>query len=76
MSPETFIRQNITKALVSEGFPESVALGGAQAGAEHYRVCSQASRKGRIYDDCLARARAWAQGQCPKAERNKPTKEK
>lgn len=29
MSPEEFIRKHIADALVGEGFPEQVALGGA-----------------------------------------------
>ncbi|EGX5144544.1 hypothetical protein DQ657_09945 [Salmonella enterica] len=62
MSPETFIRQHITTALVAEGFSEIVAQGGATHGVEHYRRCSQANRKGSMYDDCLFRARQWRWG--------------
>ncbi|EAM9428705.1 hypothetical protein BCN13_11915 [Salmonella enterica] len=43
--------------------------GGVIAGLDHYRRCSQASRKGRAYDDCLARARQWALGQTTSTER-------
>lgn len=69
MDPKEFIRKNITDALVAEGFPLSVAQGGVEIGLDYYRCSSQASRKGRMFDDCLVRARLWAQGQTPAAER-------
>jgi len=69
MTPEAFIEKHITAALVAEGFPRSVAQGGAGIGLDYYRCSSQASRKGRMFDDCLVRARLWAQGQTPAAER-------
>ncbi|ECM3181873.1 hypothetical protein QB94_16780 [Salmonella enterica subsp. enterica serovar Newport] len=49
--------------------------GGAAQGLEHYRRCSQASRKGCMYEDCLFRARQWALGQTTTTER-KQTKKK
>ncbi|EDL3628106.1 hypothetical protein CRX10_13075 [Salmonella enterica subsp. enterica serovar Newport] len=67
MSPEEFIKKHITDALVGEGFPEQVALGGG--GLDHYHRMSQASRKGRAYGDCLFYARQWAKGQTTAAER-------
>ncbi|EDU61972.1 hypothetical protein Ec53638_A0005 [Escherichia coli 53638] len=33
---------------------------GADMAVEHYRRCSQASRKGRVFDDCLYIAKQWA----------------
>lgn len=69
MNPAEFIEKHITAALVAEGFPLSVAQGGAGIGLEHYRCMSQASKKGAAFDDCLYRARVWAQGQTPTAER-------
>lgn len=70
MNVEAFIRQHITTALVAEGFSEIVAQGGgATHGVDYYRRCSQATRKGSMYEDCLFRARQWAQGQTTAAER-------
>ncbi|WON77810.1 hypothetical protein [Serratia sp. UGAL515B_01] len=74
MTPEEFIHKHITAALVAEGFPDQVAKGGADCGLEHYRCMSQASKKGAAYDDCLYRARVWAQGQTSKAERKSSKK--
>lgn len=75
MSPEDFIRKHIIATLVGEGFPESVARGGAEYGLDYFRRSSQASRKGAILDDCLFRARQWSIAQTTCAER-KATKKK
>lgn len=69
MSPELFISKNIIAQLVAEGFPEQVAADAADIGLDHYRRMSQASRKGGAFDDCAFRARQWALGQTPVAER-------
>ncbi|PYZ79388.1 hypothetical protein DNK65_14605 [Citrobacter koseri] len=69
MNPVDFIRKNIAAQLAAEGFSEQVALGGGLVGVNHYRRMSQASRKGRAYDDCLFYARQWAKGQTTVAER-------
>lgn len=69
MNPVDFIRKNIASQLASEGFPEQVCQGGGLVGIDHYRRMSQASRKGRAYDDCLHYARQWAIGQTTTAER-------
>lgn len=69
MSPEEFIKKHITNALVDEGFPAEIARG-AEHGADYYRRCSQASRKGSMFADCLFRARQWALGQTTLAERS------
>ncbi|EIE1693582.1 hypothetical protein MP659_002639 [Salmonella enterica] len=74
MNVEVFIRQHITAALVAEGFSEIVAQGGATAGVDYYRRCSQASRKGSMYEDCLFRARQWAAGQATTVERRQAKK--
>ncbi|HAT2283652.1 TPA: hypothetical protein I8190_000332 [Citrobacter freundii] len=70
MSPEEFIKKHITDALVGEGFTAEIARGGAEHGADYYRRCSQASRKGSMFADCLFRARQWALGQTTLAERS------
>lgn len=51
------------------GVPVVSGSGGAGIGLEHYRCMSQASKKGAAFDDCLYRAKVWAQGQISKAER-------
>ncbi|EBS2696130.1 hypothetical protein ZQ65_24045 [Salmonella enterica subsp. enterica serovar Newport] len=43
--------------------------GGADIGLDHYRRMSQASRKGKAFDDCFYYARQWVLGQTTKAER-------
>lgn len=69
MTPEEFICKHITEKLVADGFPEVVARGGLVGGLDYYRHCSQASRKGAIFDDCYFRARQWALGQTTVTER-------
>lgn len=69
MNPVDFIRKNIAAQLAVEGFPEQVCQGGGLVGVDHYRRMSQATRKGRTYDDCLYYARQWAKGQTTTAER-------
>lgn len=69
MSPELFIKKHITDALLREGFTAEVARGGADIGLDHYRRMSQASRKGKAFDDCFYYARQWVLGQTTKAER-------
>ncbi|MFC2189596.1 hypothetical protein ACFLIP_03610 [Enterobacter hormaechei] len=53
MSPQEFIHKNITSELIRLGYDENAAMTGADMAVDHYRRCSQASRKGRIFDDCL-----------------------
>ncbi|WP_338858407.1 hypothetical protein WCU37_16110 [Serratia marcescens] len=69
MNPAKFIEKHIAAALVAEGFPPLVVEGGVKRGLEHFRKMSQPSKKGGAFDDCLVRARLWAQGQTPAAER-------
>ncbi|ELD4018285.1 hypothetical protein QI600_004153 [Salmonella enterica] len=75
MQAEEFIRQNIVSMLAAEGFSPQIAHAAATCGLDHYRRMSQASHKGRCFDDCLYYARQWALGQTTKAER-KSGKEK
>lgn len=75
MSPEEFIKKHITDVLTGEGFPvEVVRGGGAEHGVDYYRRCSQASRKGSMFADCLFRARQWAVGQTTTVERKQAKK--
>lgn len=69
MQVEQFICKHIEDTLLAEGFPNQVAIGAAHYGLDHYRRMSQASRKGRAFDDCLYYARQWAIGQTTTAER-------
>lgn len=61
MSPEEFIRKNIRDQLLKDGWADSVATPAANHGCEHFRAASHASRKGKMYDDCLIRAKQWAE---------------
>ncbi|RMA89417.1 MULTISPECIES: hypothetical protein [Enterobacter] len=60
MSPQEFIHKNITSELIRLRYDENAAMTGADMAVDHYRRCSQASRKGRIFDDCLYIAKQWA----------------
>ncbi|GKX40317.1 hypothetical protein SOASR014_40560 [Pectobacterium carotovorum subsp. carotovorum] len=40
--------------------PPPLANIGARKAVEHYKRLSQASKKGRIYDDCLREGKLWA----------------
>jgi len=59
MNPQDFIRKNIITALLADGVAMEDARGGAEAALSYYRRCSQASRKGRMFDDLLHEARQW-----------------
>lgn len=72
MAWDKFVYDNIKKQLMTEGFSEALAQGGAAHGADLYRRKSQASRKGMIYDDCLTLARQFVIASCTKEE--KPAK--
>lgn len=58
-----FIEKHVKAELLKEGFTESVAQGGVYEASEMYRRMSQASRKGRIFDDVLRHAKLWAEKQ-------------
>lgn len=74
MRAEEFIRQNIVSMLVREGIPPQVAHAAATYGLDHYRRMSQASRKGKAFDDCYFYARQWALGQTTTTERKQAKK--
>ncbi|WP_073382261.1 hypothetical protein [Edwardsiella piscicida] len=60
MSWPQFIHDNIRRQLVGEGFDEALARKGAEAGVVHYvEHSTQASRPGKLFDDCLRVARRW-----------------
>jgi hypothetical protein len=75
MNPDLFIRQNIERQLSAEGFSQITCQLAADVGVDYYRRMSQASRKGRAFDDCLVRARVFATGQ-DGAIQKKPAKRK
>ncbi|NIG74979.1 hypothetical protein F3J34_15425 [Klebsiella sp. Ap-873] len=60
MNHAEFIEKNIKQVLIKEGYSIPIAQGGANFGVDHYRRCSQASAKGKMFDDCLRLAKAWA----------------
>ncbi|WP_438288658.1 hypothetical protein [Edwardsiella tarda] len=71
MSWSQFIHDNIRRQLVGEGFDEALARKGAEAGVAHYAAQStQASRSGKLFDDCLRVARSWAQSNRTAHERS------
>lgn len=55
-----FIEKNVMDALLRDGYPPPLANIGARKAVEHYKRLSQASKKGRIYDDCLREGKLWA----------------
>jgi len=68
MTPQDFIHKNVTAELIKLGYDNNAALYGADMAIDHYRRCSQASRKGKIFDDCLHIAKQWAGKQKSKAK--------
>ncbi|TDB57228.1 hypothetical protein [Photorhabdus khanii] len=60
MSPQEFIEKNVQAELVKLGFSSSIACIASDKAVDHYRRASSASRKGKMYDDCLHIAKAWA----------------
>lgn len=69
MHPVDFLKKHIVTQLVTEGFSDVVARGGAERGLDYYRRMSQPGRKGAAFDDCLYYARQWAIGQTTATER-------
>ncbi|QIM42621.1 hypothetical protein [Leclercia adecarboxylata] len=53
MTPQDFIHKNVTAELIKLGYDQNAAMTGADMAVDHYRSCSKASRKGKIFDDCL-----------------------
>ncbi|PQQ22148.1 hypothetical protein [Photorhabdus hindustanensis] len=60
MNHEQFIAKNIQAELTRLGFSSSIAGMASDKAVDHYRRSSSASRKGKMYDDCLNIAKAWA----------------
>ncbi|ENQ6251315.1 hypothetical protein ACEPLH_005060 [Klebsiella quasipneumoniae] len=60
---EELMRQGFTQAVAQGGFTQAVAQGGAYQAVDMYKRMSQASRKGRIFDDVLRHAKLWAEKQ-------------
>lgn len=58
-----FIEKNVREELMRQGFTQAVAHGGAYQAVDMYKRMSQASRKGRIFDDVLRHAKLWAEKQ-------------
>ncbi|WP_312954281.1 hypothetical protein [Atlantibacter hermannii] len=69
MNHEQFIEKHVREELIRLGFPVSVAQGGAFQAVDLYRRMSQASRKGKIFDDVLRHAKLWAEKQTTSADR-------
>jgi hypothetical protein len=57
-----FIEKHVRDELIKQGFTVAVARGAFQA-VDMYKRMSQASRKGRIFDDVLRHAKLWAEKQ-------------
>jgi len=60
MTTIEFIEQNIIAELTRQGFDQTACHIGAREGIAYFRRASQASRKGKIFDDCLFHARLFA----------------
>ncbi|ETS31072.1 hypothetical protein BB987_09180 [Photorhabdus temperata] len=60
MNHEQFIEKNIQAELTKLGFSSSISGMASDKAVDHYRRSSSASRKGKMYDDCLHIAKAWA----------------
>ncbi|MFP1749198.1 hypothetical protein [Lonsdalea quercina] len=69
MTPQDFIRKNVSAELSRLGYEHGAVMKGADMAVDHYRRCSQASRRGRIFDDCLYIAKLWAGKQKSKDKR-------
>ncbi|MGX8939331.1 hypothetical protein ACWWJF_00655 [Symbiopectobacterium sp. Eva_TO] len=66
MNHIAFIEKHVVAELVKQGYEPSVALKGADRALDHYRCSSSASGKGKMFDDCLRIAKAWAMKYQPK----------
>lgn len=65
-----FIEKHVREELIRQGFTVAVAqVGGAFQAVDMYKRMSQASRKGRIFDDVLRHAKLWAEKQTLPADR-------
>ena len=59
MSPDEFIRSNIIKKLTDSGYQGGALELAADEGLSHFRRCSQASKRGAMFDDCYHVAKTW-----------------
>lgn len=64
-----FIEKHVREELTKLGFSLGVAQGGAFQAVDMYKRMSQASRKGKIFDDVLRHAKLWAEKQQLPADR-------
>lgn len=64
-----FIEKHVKAELIKQGFTESVAQGGAFQASDMFKRMSQASRKGKIFDDVLRHAKLWAEKQTLPSDR-------
>lgn len=69
MNHMEFIEKHVREELIRQGFTAAVAQGGAFQAVDMYKRMSQASRKGRIFDDVLRHAKLWAEKQMLPADR-------
>ncbi|ENF6042636.1 hypothetical protein [Citrobacter amalonaticus] len=69
MNHMEFIEKHVREELIRQGFTAAVAQGGAFQAVDMYKRMSQASRKGRIFDDVLRHAKLWADKQMLPADR-------
>lgn len=76
MSWGSFVRDQVEKTLVQEGFSPVVARGGARHAEDLYNRMSQTSRKGGIFDDALRHGRLWAEKQELPADRHEKKRTK
>jgi hypothetical protein len=60
MNAIEFIEKNIVAELTKQGYHETVALQSSNQAIDHYRRCSSSTGKGKMFDDCLHIAKAWA----------------
>lgn len=60
MNAIEFIEKNVVSELTKQGYHETVARQCSNYAIEHYRRCSSSTRKGKMFDDCLQVAKAWA----------------
>lgn len=60
MNHVQLIQREVLAELEKLGYEKSVAQQGADKAVLHYRRSSQASARGKMYDDCLREAKLWA----------------
>ncbi|EBQ0838270.1 hypothetical protein AXD22_24520 [Salmonella enterica] len=71
-----FVEKHVREELMRQGFTAAVAQGGAFQAVDMYKRMSQASQKGRIFDDVLRHAKLWAEKQQLPADRFEKRKAK